>query len=325
MIGWMHYEDGAVIKAEIGVAKVGTSGAADTAISEVERTLRIANDPALRIGDDAPGYFDATNEGWGRDAIAWMASDRCLLGMQHPLEGARPFVALLRAKAGRSFPRWKKELARLCLVYEGRGNEYGGSSDAGTGDVIDHALDRLSAGVLILDGSGTVLKANITARRFIERSTTLAVTEGRLVGTKRPLSQQLRDVLSEVVVANSHEPRIARVSEDGDPVGLTVITIARLAPGLPYAFAVISGGAGEDRSMQDLLLAELRLTPAERRLAQPVLDGRTLESAASQASVRPSTARSYLKRIYEKTGVGRQGEFVALVARALPPFRFDPD
>jgi DNA-binding CsgD family transcriptional regulator len=60
------------------------------------------------------------------------------------------------------------------------------------------------------------------------------------------------------------------------------------------------------------------LTVVEARLAAWLSQGKSVEEAAAAMGVTVNTARAYLKRIYNKTGVRRQSELVRLLLLALP-------
>ena len=68
----------------------------------------------------------------------------------------------------------------------------------------------------------------------------------------------------------------------------------------------------------DLLQCHFGLAPAEARLALHLLAGETLRSAAVKLSITYETARSQLKRIFNKTGTCRQAELVIVILTALP-------
>ena len=65
------------------------------------------------------------------------------------------------------------------------------------------------------------------------------------------------------------------------------------------------------------------LTPGEARLASWLLQGKSVEEAAAAMGVTLNTARAYLKRIYQKTGVRRQPELMRLLLLGLPRLRED--
>ena len=60
-----------------------------------------------------------------------------------------------------------------------------------------------------------------------------------------------------------------------------------------------------------------RLTQAEARLATQLARGESLENVADQFGIGKETARSQLKSIFAKTGVHRQAELVAVLAKLL--------
>ena len=61
------------------------------------------------------------------------------------------------------------------------------------------------------------------------------------------------------------------------------------------------------------------LSAAEARLAARLAAGEGLETAAHELAITKATARNQLKAIFAKTGVHRQSELTALLAR-LPDF-----
>ena len=60
------------------------------------------------------------------------------------------------------------------------------------------------------------------------------------------------------------------------------------------------------------------LTPAEAKLATDLISGLTLQQAAGVSNITVKTGRTYLERIFSKTGVHRQSELVALLRSATP-------
>lgn len=61
-----------------------------------------------------------------------------------------------------------------------------------------------------------------------------------------------------------------------------------------------------------LLVAEKALTPAERRVLQQVLDGKTEKEMAEQLFQSRHTTRNHMKEIYRKFGVGNRASLMAL-------------
>ena len=68
----------------------------------------------------------------------------------------------------------------------------------------------------------------------------------------------------------------------------------------------------------DLLQRHFSLTPAEARLALHLVAGETLRCAAVKLSISYETARTCLKKIFNKTGTCRQAALVIVILTALP-------
>jgi DNA-binding CsgD family transcriptional regulator len=62
-----------------------------------------------------------------------------------------------------------------------------------------------------------------------------------------------------------------------------------------------------------MLTALFDLTPAEAKLAAGIAKGLSINAAAVESGITAKTARSYLERVFAKTGTHRQGELVALL------------
>ncbi len=63
------------------------------------------------------------------------------------------------------------------------------------------------------------------------------------------------------------------------------------------------------------------LTVAETRLTLRIVQGRTVQEASVDLEIRPSTARTHLKSVFQKVGVGRQAELVRVLLTSATPVR----
>ena len=66
-----------------------------------------------------------------------------------------------------------------------------------------------------------------------------------------------------------------------------------------------------------LLSVLFDLSPAEARLASAIAAGQSLKSTASEMAIEYNSARTYLARIFSKTGTSQQSELVALLKSAV--------
>jgi DNA-binding CsgD family transcriptional regulator len=60
------------------------------------------------------------------------------------------------------------------------------------------------------------------------------------------------------------------------------------------------------------------LTRSEARVAEGIIQGKSVKQLASELGLSAATVRSYLKSVFAKTGVHRQAELVSLLTAAQP-------
>src|SRR5262249_40722153 len=80
-------------------------------------------------------------------------------------------------------------------------------------------------------------------------------------------------------------------------------------------------GATEMTEIAHQLHDIYHLTPAEARLAALIVRGYSLHAAACRLHISNNTARTHMKRIYDKTETHRQVDLIRRVANgAMPPY-----
>ena len=177
-------------------------------------------------------------------------------------------------------------------------------------------VDQLRCGVIVLGHRGQVLFTNQRAGSLLARRDGIAVENSGIcradsVEDTRKLHSAIRaardlgvsDALSietqrygplRIVV----RPREADAGADGPVVCL-------------YVFA-----ADDDPGIDPRLLCGMfGLTSSESRLAAALANGQTVEMAADAQGWTQSSAKTYLRNIFNKVGVTRQAELVRLILR----------
>lgn len=114
------------------------------------------------------------------------------------------------------------------------------------------------------------------------------------------------------------------VRRDGSfgPRAFNVLVTPLFSPnGLPapqgaVAAVFVSNPETQEETNEDLLPHLYGLTPAESALAGRLVSGEDLSGAADVLGVSMNTARTHLKRIFQKTGTRRQAELVRLLLQS---------
>ncbi len=194
---------------------------------------------------------------------------------------------------------------------------------------LEQAIDRMAAGLLLLDRRGEVAAMNAAAARILARDAGLSVRRRRLTAGHRH-----QDWLLQRAVARATAPlsldRVGEALTLTGPDGAGSVSI--LISPLPHersrreAFGAIVMLGEPSRvareNVIDFVQAVHGLTPAEARLAQAIAAGTALKDYAEAAGVSINTVRTHLAHIFTKTDTRRQSDLVRLLARAIP--RLDP-
>jgi len=171
------------------------------------------------------------------------------------------------------------------------------------------ALDAVSDAVILLDKSGRAYELNRAADAMVRDDPGLRVApDGAILVDDIAAQQQIDAGIAAAVGRNARRP-----------AGSADITV-RSADGGSIILKALPAESGA------ILIANricapvdpwrgFHLTPAEGRLAQALLSGQDLESAAASLHIARATAATQLRSIFSKTGTHRQAELVALAAR----------
>jgi len=194
------------------------------------------------------------------------------------------------------------------------------------------AIDFLAIGLVICDPTGTVQFLNHTAGRIIRERDVFRLSDSReltTVATDAPSLNSLFQRLSQSADTNKGGAQavftaIPRVSGQR---GLTLIirraqTLA--SDDSSQLVIVMLQGTHPIVSRESDLQLLFGFTPAETRLANLLMSGKTTAESCAELRISLSTGCSHLRNMFKKTQVHRQGELVALLLRSIGFLRSRP-
>ncbi len=183
--------------------------------------------------------------------------------------------------------------------------------------VAEAALDRVPLAVFGLRADATVLFANRAARALAADGDGLCLIGGRLVA--KVDAAALRGLLARAAAGFLVKP--------GDAPGGSIAI--RRAPGrLPLGASALPAGAGDagdvllfvtdpaahDVASHQTLRTVFDLTDREASVAAAIVRLGTVPAVAAQLKIAPSTARSHLQRVFDKTGARSQVALAQMLA-----------
>jgi DNA-binding CsgD family transcriptional regulator len=183
-------------------------------------------------------------------------------------------------------------------------------------------LDSLDRAVFGLDRDGLVVLANRQAELIAKKGDGLKLIQGRLSATSPFENKELQLRILRSVGAGmegdgsrSASLNLSRCSGD---LSLQLV-LTPFQSDLPdnhcrlAAMVFVSDPAQKPLSRSVLLRQIYRLSPAECRVADMMLQGLTLREAADRMKITLGTARCQLKQVLAKTGTCRQTELMRLM------------
>lgn len=179
-------------------------------------------------------------------------------------------------------------------------------------------LEAIGLAAAVMSAAGRVVAANGLLDEM--RSTFIAAAHGRIALTNVAANALFQDA----VANNRHDEVIRSIpvpSADGQPpLVMHLLPIRRAAhdifSGADMLLVATPVNASAIVPSPSILAGLFDLTPAEARLAASLSQGRPLKDAAADSNITFKSGRTYLERVFAKTGTHRQSELVALLKSA---------
>jgi DNA-binding CsgD family transcriptional regulator len=181
-------------------------------------------------------------------------------------------------------------------------------------------------GRLIVDSEMHLIFADSGGEAFVTRSGCFKFRRGTLGVLDKNIGRKLAHAVASAGDAWPSQVLDCKLSvvcpQTQETVSIDVQPVhpAHMAPGRPFALggtpaAILNLSYLQDEKQKsvDKLRSRFGLTPAEAALAFEMLKGDGREAAAKRCGISINTARTHLTRIFDKTGVKRQAELIALV------------
>lgn len=190
-------------------------------------------------------------------------------------------------------------------------------------------LDAIPIGVILCDAAAHSIFMNSAAKRIIENNDGLNNRHGELWAESPDVTKMLRDNIRRAVASYgaaetvpASTMSIKKMSGGSDLLAM-VSAVAGSTPvkkidmfQRPVAVVYLSDPDIRQETPQGILQRLFGLTLAESRLLQSLIQTGSLKAAARENNITEGTARSYLKRIFSKTGVKSQIELVRLASNS---------
>jgi PAS domain-containing protein/DNA-binding CsgD family transcriptional regulator len=192
-------------------------------------------------------------------------------------------------------------------------------------------LDTLSAGLFLIDVDGRIVHANAAGREILGADDFLGTIDGHLVA-RDTVHGTFQDVFASgtglhigskgiamPLMAQDGECHVAHVLPLGAAAGRRPGGGPRSGPRTVAAAVFVFKATLETPSSPEVIRRAYQLTPAELRVLLAIVNVGGIPEVATALGVADSTIKTHVRRLFDKTGTGRQADLVKLVAGFFSP------
>jgi DNA-binding CsgD family transcriptional regulator/PAS domain-containing protein len=184
------------------------------------------------------------------------------------------------------------------------------------------AVNLLDLGIVLLDGAGSLLFANVRADRLLDTGDGLRRLGTTLGATAFEDAVRLQTAIGMALQADSGcgtAPPVMLRRQHGRPIVALVVRCPATPSQLcdPAALVYLLDPDTDTDRLIGPVCEGYGLTVAESQLVRSLVSGATLTEAAELQRIRPDTARTYLKQVFAKTGTHRQAELVRIMLSGI--------
>lgn len=185
---------------------------------------------------------------------------------------------------------------------------------------LEHALDVLDRGIVLVDRGLRLVWANRAADRILAANDGLSLSRGIVHGVSPAVTHALASLVTRVA-SRRRGPWAIRADRPSlaEPYVVFAAPLGTAerwpAAGGAAAVLVVTDPAACPGTDEALLSAIYELTPAEARVALFMATGHGLARTARLLHLSQNTVHTHLQRVFRKLGVCRQAELSRLIAR----------
>lgn len=187
----------------------------------------------------------------------------------------------------------------------------------------ESVLDTLPLGIVFFEAGGAAVYSNRRAEEIFRSDDGLAIRDGLITANDRTAAAQLRQALNDALAPTRSPVRegVAIPRPSGrrayQVVLAPICSRFRQFAGVsaPRAVAFVTDPERPGPAKTEILVQIFGLTPKEAQITEKLSNGKSVEQAAEEMDITYQTARTHLRRIFDKTGTSRQSELLLLIAR----------
>lgn len=174
-------------------------------------------------------------------------------------------------------------------------------------------LNHLTAGIILFNENMNIFYSNDSAKALLNSTSVLENYNGYLSSRNPEITADLRKLVLD------QKDHLLSIGSDDDQNTLNILVTSlqsynnNFGKNLPTSILFAFGQMDNTDRIQEVIRGLYRLSPTEARLVSELFINPHLATAAKTLGITHNTARTHLKRIYNKTGVNRISSLVHMI------------
>ena len=174
-------------------------------------------------------------------------------------------------------------------------------------------LDHLTAGIILINENLNIFYSNESAKRLIKDKDGLCNYNGYLVSHNPAITSKIRKLILD------KEDNLLSIERENDQNNLNIFVTSleaystNFGKNLPTSILFAFEKMDNSERVQEVLRGLYRLSPTEARLVSQLFITPDLSTAAEELGITLNTARTHMKRIYNKTNVHRVSALIHMI------------
>ena len=241
------------------------------------------------------------------------------------------YLSVIRSEANGMVDEEMRRRMGLVVPHVRRAARIGKTVDLRQGQVAKFAniLDGLSVSIFLVGAGGRIVHANAAGQCILNAGDVLRTTDSRLTSSDAQIDQALGETFAAAdyddTVLGTKGIAVPLTTRDGEHY---VVHMLPLTSGKRSIASMLCGAVAalfirkaemETPSLPTLISKTFGLTPAESRVLLAIVEVGGIPEVAEALGVAATTVKTHLRRVFEKTGTGRQADLVKLVAGFCNP------
>ena len=184
-------------------------------------------------------------------------------------------------------------------------------------DNASSVLERLPLGVIMVKADGTVISKNNQADQILSTENHLKIINNIICTDDSIETRSLHKLIKSTAVKKTNQTKSHTFSLKHDnPLSILITPASPNAPvfmGEDMCSLLIATSEIQQAISQEILMELYNLSPAEARLTQLLIKGKSVEEITTKINISRHTVKTQLKSIFQKTDTHRQAELIGKI------------